>query len=80
MSASSWTLDDVPPSQRVRDRNIIGHALARAKPALPVVFDHRPSREEPLLWTADAVAWAIGMGGDWRRRVQAILTVVDIGS
>lgn len=77
-SVSLWTLDDIPPSQRARDRNIIGHALRRADPAVPVVFDHRPSHEEPLLWAADAICWATGAGGDWRRRIEAILTVIDI--
>ena len=74
---SLWTLDDIPPSQRSRDRNIIGHALAAAD-ARHIVFDHRRGHEEPLLWAADAVCWAVGAGGDWRRRVQPIVTVADI--
>jgi hypothetical protein len=28
---------------------------------------------EPLLWVADAVTWAVGAGGDWRRRVAPML-------
>jgi hypothetical protein len=43
------------------------------------VFDHRPSRGEPLLWAADAVAWAVGAGGDWKRRIDPVVTVADIG-
>jgi hypothetical protein len=77
--ASSWTLDDMHPAERARDRNIIGHALRRADPAVPVVFDHRRSHSEPLLWAADALCWAVGIGGDWRRRVEPVVTVVDIG-
>jgi hypothetical protein len=76
-SVSLWTLDDIPPSQRSRDRNIIGHALARAG-AHQIIFDHRRSHEEPLLWAADAICWAVGAGGDWRRRVQPIVTIVDV--
>ncbi len=75
---TAWTLDDMPPSERARDRNIIGQALARSA-ARHVTFDHRRSHIEPLLWAADAVCWAVGAGVDWRRRVEAILTVTDVG-
>ncbi|MHB1534509.1 MAG: hypothetical protein ACYC1D_07860 [Acidimicrobiales bacterium] len=44
----------MPPSERARDRNAIGHALARSD-ARHVTFDHRRSHTEPLLWAADAV-------------------------
>jgi hypothetical protein len=76
-AVTTWILDDMPPSQRARDRNTIGHALARSA-AHHVTFDHRRSSAEPLLWAADAVCWAVGAGGDWRRRVDAILTVIDV--
>jgi len=39
-----------------------------------VIYDHVLPYEEPLLWVADAVAWAWGAGGDWRRRVEPIVT------
>jgi hypothetical protein len=77
-AVTAWTLDNMQPAERARDRNIIGHALARAD-AGHVVFDHRPSHEEPLLWAADAVCWATGAGGDWRRRIESVLTVIDLG-
>jgi hypothetical protein len=36
--------------------------------------------EEPLLWVSDAVAWAMGAGGDWRRRVEPMIDeVVRLG-
>jgi hypothetical protein len=44
-----------------------------------VVFDQRRSHTEPLLWAADALCWAVGIGGDWRRRVETVVTVIDIG-
>lgn len=31
----------------------------------PLAFDHRMGSEEPLLWIADAIAWAYGAGGRW---------------
>lgn len=76
-AVTAWTLDEMPPSQRARDRNTIGHVLARSGVS-HVTFDHRRSSTEPLLWAADAVCWAVGAGGDWRRRVEAILTVVEV--
>ena len=76
---TAWTLDDMPPSQRARDRNTIGHALARAS-AAHVTFDHRRSNTEPMLWAADALCWAVGAGGDWRRRVEGVLTVIEVDS
>jgi hypothetical protein len=63
----------------VFDRRLLGH-LRRAD-VLPdsLLYDHMRPHEEPLLWAADAVAWAIGAGGDWRRRIAPIIDdVVDI--
>jgi hypothetical protein len=28
-----------------------------------------------MLWAADALSWAVGAGGDWRRRVDMIVTI-----
>ena len=44
------------------DRRTIARSRA---PEPPLVFDHRVSSLEPLLWIADAVAWAFGAGGRW---------------
>lgn len=53
--------DDVRLIERVRS----------AEPRL--VFEHRRPKEEPLLWIADAVTWAVGTGGEWRDLVEPIL-------
>ena len=37
---------------------------------------HLSPYEEPLLWVSDAVAWAVGAGGDWRRRVEPMIDEV----
>ena len=76
--ATTWTLDDQEPVQRARDRASIAHALTGVDRRLHPVYDHRPSRAEPLLWAADAVCWAVGAAGDWRRRVATVVTVRDI--
>jgi len=70
---TAWTLDDVHPAQRVRDRASIEAALRRLRCDPEPVYDHRRSHTEPLLWAADALCWAVGAGGDWRRRVAAII-------
>jgi hypothetical protein len=74
----AWTLDNMHPAERATDRHIIDRRLRRADPAMPTMFEHRPAHEEPLLWAVDAVCWATGAGGDWRRRIETILTVVDL--
>lgn len=45
-----------------------------------LTYRHAGPYEEPLLWVPDAVAWAVGRGGDWRRRSESLLEkVVDVG-
>ncbi len=39
-------------------------------------YEHLRPHEEPLLWVADAVAWAYGAAGDWHRRIETMVTVV----
>ena len=46
-------LDDERTIHRVRQRD----------PHL--VFEHRRGKDEPLLWIADGVAWAVGAGPRW---------------
>jgi hypothetical protein len=75
---TAWTLDDQDQAQRVRDRASIAHALTGVDERLHPVYDHQPAPGEPLLWAADAICWAVGAGGDWRRRIAAIVTVRDI--
>lgn len=75
---TAWILDDQEPVQRTRDRSVIAHALGGVDAHLHPVYDHRASHTEPLLWAADAVCWAVGAAGDWRRRVEAILTIWDL--
>lgn len=44
-----------------------------------LVYEHIGSTQEALLWVADAVAWCVGAGGDWQRRVQCLVAkVVDV--
>jgi hypothetical protein len=75
---TSWVLDDQDPAQRIRDRASIAHALAGIDRQLHPVYDHRPSRSEPLLWAADAACWAAGAGGDWKERLSSVLEIRTI--
>ncbi len=43
----------------------------RPEPAL--TFDHRQGQSEPILWVADAVAWAFGAGNRWMPLVEHVL-------
>ena len=36
-------------------------------------YDHLHRHEEPLLWAADAVAWAWQRAGSWRDRVRPMV-------
>ncbi len=79
---TTWTLDDQNRAQRARDRASIANALRGLDPDPRLVYegyDHRPSHTEPLLWAADAVCWAVGAGGDWRRRVAGITEIRELG-
>ncbi len=41
-------------------------------------YRHDQSAAEPLLWVPDAVAWAWGRGGDWRRRIGDLGLLAEI--
>lgn len=45
-----------------------------------IAYTHMRPHEEPGLWLPDAIAWAYGAGGVWRRRVQPIVeSARDVG-
>ena len=76
--ATVWVLDNQNPAQAARDRASIAHALGGLDPHLHPTYDHRASRTEPLLWAADAVCWAVGAGGEWRRRLGDATAIREI--
>jgi len=63
------------PGRDVEDRNVL-FALTRKQNLGQLSYEHQRPWEEPLLWIPDAVAWAYGAGGDWRRRVAPIIDKV----
>jgi hypothetical protein len=49
----------------------------RAEP--PLIWEHRLGAEEPLLWIADGITWAVGAGAAWRQLIYPILRdVIDL--
>lgn len=52
------------------DRRIIRSELQRV--VGDVRYGHQDAHAEPVLWIADALAWAHHAGGDWRRRFAPI--------
>lgn len=48
-------------------------SIERMRSAEPrLVFEHRRAKEEPLLWIADAVVWAVGTGGEWNELIEPV--------
>ena len=52
---------------------------ARCRPAAGTAMatkdDRQTPRSEPLLWVPDAIEWALGRGGTWRRKVRGLRLV-----
>jgi len=54
------------------DRRLIADAVRRVG-SPEMRYLHAGPHEHPLLWVSDAVAWCYSNGGDWIRRVDAIV-------
>jgi hypothetical protein len=64
--------------QDPRDRGTILDAMHAAGGELN--YAHLQPHADPGLWLSDAIAWAYGAGGQWRRRVQPAVDLVrDLG-
>lgn len=57
------------------DRLTIRSQLAVSTPEgdPQLAYQHLQAHEEPMLWAADAIAWAYGAGKDWRRRTAGLV-------
>jgi hypothetical protein len=60
-------------SMRKRDATWIREHLAHRAGIDQLSFEHRARHEEPILWAADAFAWASSRGGEWERRICDVL-------
>lgn len=60
-----------------RDDHPVIWSARRRRPLLD--YEHVGGGDEPMLWLADAFAWLVGAGGEWRRRIApAVAQVVDV--
>ncbi len=57
----------------LRERRQIAMAVQAGTAPASLVYNHLRAHEEPLLWVADAVAWAYGARGEWRPRVAGLI-------
>lgn len=62
---------------RQDDRSDVGVIERVRKREPPLVFEHRRGVEEPLLWLADGITWAVGAGGRWREIVSPIVAGIS---
>lgn len=60
---------DSRKGQDQKDRAAI-HGILGSNPEPPFEYAHLPSAAEPMLWVPDALAWAWGRGGEWRRQAE----------
>lgn len=63
-------------SQDARERRQMALAIQSGDAPAGLHYHHMGGHEEPLLWVADAVAWAYGAGGEWRQRVSGLVELV----
>jgi hypothetical protein len=69
-SVVMWTLDDQEPAHAARDRRTIEQSVSAQHG--PLAYDHRPARDELLLWAIDAIVWAVGARGAWAANVRSV--------
>lgn len=55
------------------DRRVIHNAIHDRWVAHKLVYEHLRPHEDPALAIADAVAWYLGAGSEWRRRIMPII-------
>lgn len=66
-------------SQDRRERAQIAAAIRNRTAPAGLDYRHLKGHEEPLLWVADAVAWAYGAGREWHRRTAGLVDgVLDV--
>lgn len=58
------------------DRKLLYQQVRKTGCAQTLAYEHMRSFEESLLWIPDAAAWCWAKGGDWKRRVQPMITKV----
>ena len=66
-------LDTRDPERDRWDRRVIAELIREERVPGDLVYEHRGSRDEILLALPDAIGWAYGAGGHWRRQVEPLI-------
>lgn len=61
----------------INDARTIRGALGPRASASNFVYEHLSSTSEAMLWIADAAAWCFKRGGQWRSRIDALISAVN---
>jgi len=70
-TASHMTLDSSTSAER--DCRIFEEHRRQYQSHFPI-YQHTPSRNEPLLWVPDAIGWCWGRGGSWKQLIERCVT------
>lgn len=60
------------------DKRVLSEVTTNASESAALSYGWSPPRQEPLLWAADAFAWAWSTGGWWRDQVRSGVTPISI--
>jgi hypothetical protein len=66
-------------SRETADRLDRATIIAARKREPLLTFEHLRPMADPMLWVPDCVAWAVGAGAEWRRRVEPWVTIREVG-
>ena len=68
---ATWHIEWMVDAVERRGRQAIASVVREDDPHAEVTYDHRPPHDEPMLWAADALAWAAS-----QQRVEWATTIV----
>jgi hypothetical protein len=60
------------------DRRLLARLQREGTLGANLTYTHRGSRDELLLCLPDAIGWAYGAGGSWRKQVEPLVKVVKV--
>jgi hypothetical protein len=61
---------------RSNDREDVRLIVSVRESSVPLYFEFRIRKREPLLWIPDAILWAYGAGGAWRDTAMPLISKV----
>jgi hypothetical protein len=61
---------------RSNDKEDVRLIVSVRESSVPLYFEFRIRKREPLLWIPDAILWAYGAGGSWRETAMPLISKV----